>query len=115
MHMPRPAWTKYRILPLSVLGAALMSGCSMVELTQAGAGVRLASSEAVATCQNLGRTTASVIHEVAFIPRHPEAVEDNLSVTARNSAAGMGGDTVVPASKVVDGRQTFDVYRCLRR
>jgi hypothetical protein len=26
----------------------------------------------------------------------------------------MGADTIVPASPVEDGKQTFNVYRCLR-
>jgi hypothetical protein len=55
-----------------------------------------------------------VIHEVGFLPRHPDAVQENINVTARNSAANMGADTIVPASKIADGKQTFDVYRCLR-
>jgi len=100
---------------LSLLAATLLGGCALVELTPAGAGVRLASPEAVATCTSLGKLTASVVHKAGFIPRHPDAVQDNLNVTARNSAAGMGGDTIVPASSVQDGKQTFDVYRCLRR
>jgi microcompartment protein CcmL/EutN len=87
----------------------------MVELTGAGAAVRLATPEAVTACTNLGHITASVVHKVGFIPRHPDAVQDNINVTARNSAAGMGGDTIVPASKVEEGKQTFDVYRCARR
>lgn len=93
----------------------LMGGCALVDLTDAGAGVRLAKPEAVAACTNLGRVTASVVHKAGFIPRHPDAVQDNINVTARNSAAGMGADTIVPATKVEDGKQTFDVYRCLRR
>jgi hypothetical protein len=97
-----------------LLASVLAGGCSLVQLTPAGAGVRLASAEAVVTCTSLGRITASVIHEVGFLPRHPDAVQDNINVTARNSAANMGADTVVPASKIVDGKQTFDVYRCLR-
>jgi uncharacterized protein DUF4156 len=92
-----------------------MGGCALVDLTDAGAGVRLAKPEAVAACTNLGRITASVVHKAGFIPRHPDAVQDNLNVTARNSAAGMGADTIVPASAVQDGKQTFDVYRCAGR
>lgn len=95
--------------------AAMLAGCAMVDLTPAGAGVRLASPEAVVTCVNLGRITASVVHEVGGLPRHPDAVQDNLNVTARNRAAEMGADTLVPASKVEGGKQAFDVYRCLRR
>jgi hypothetical protein len=55
------------------------------------------------------------VHEVGFIPRHPDAVQDNVNVTARNSAASMGGDTIVPVAPLADGKQTFDVYRCTRR
>lgn len=100
---------------LSLLAATLMGGCALVDLTDAGVGVRLAKPDAVAACTNLGRLTASVVHKAGFIPRHPDAVQDNLNVTARNSAAGMGADTIVPASAVQDGKQTFDVYRCAGR
>jgi hypothetical protein len=99
------------VLPATLLAA----GCALVELTPAGAGVRLASPEAVVTCTNLGRITASVVHEVGILPRHPEAVQNNINVTARNRAAEMGADTLVPVSKVEDGKQTFEIYRCLRR
>ena len=102
------------MLPV-LFAAALAGGCALVELTPAGAGVRLASREAVATCTNLGRITADVIAKVGFLPRHPDAVQDNINVTARNAAADMGADTVVPATSIVDGKQTFDVYRCLQR
>lgn len=94
---------------------AVTGGCSLVKLSDAGEGVRLSTPEAIAACTGLGKVTASVVHEVGFIPRHPDAVQDNVNVTARNSAAGMGGDTIVPASPLADGKQTFDVYRCARR
>lgn len=115
MRMPRRTSTRKRLFTLVALASALVGGCALVELTPAGAGVRLASPEAVVTCTNLGRLTADVIAKVGFLPRHPDAVQDNIDVTARNAAAGMGADTIVPASKVEDGKQTFDVYRCLRR
>jgi hypothetical protein len=113
MHIPRRV-SIHRPM-LVACAVALAAGCALVELTPAGAGVRLASPEAVVTCTNLGRITADVIAKVGFLPRHPEAVQDNINVTARNAAADMGADTIVPASKVVNGKQTFDVYRCLRR
>jgi hypothetical protein len=116
MHMPRHACTRKRLFLLTSLAVALAGGCSpLVPLTDAGAAVRLATPEAVSGCTLLGRTTASVVHQVAFIPRHPDAVRDNINVTARNSAAGMGGDSVVPASPIENGKQAFDVYRCTRR
>jgi hypothetical protein len=92
----------------------IVSGCSFVNLTDEGEGVRIATPEAVSACTGLGRTTASVVYEVASIPRHPDAVQENVNVTARNSAASMGGDTLVPVSPVAEGKQTFEVYRCKR-
>jgi Domain of unknown function (DUF4156) len=115
MHAPRFVWTRKRVFVAASLASALAGGCAMVELTPAGAGVRLASPEAVVTCTNLGRITADVIAKVGFIPRHPDAVQENINMTARNGAADMGADTIVPASKIEDGKQTFNVYRCLRR
>jgi hypothetical protein len=112
MYMPR-RFTPIRLL--ATLAAALLGACAMVELTQGGAGVRIAKAEDVTGCVNLGRTTASVVHEVAGIPRHRDAVQDNINVTAKNSAATMDADTIVPASEVAEGKQTFNVYRCLRR
>lgn len=100
---------------LSLLAATLLGGCALVDLTPGGAGVRLASREAVVTCTNLGKVTADVVAKVGFLPRHPDAVQDNINVTARNAAADMGADTIVPASEIKDGKQVFDVYRCLRR
>lgn len=99
----------------SLLAAALVGGCALVELTPGGAGVRVASREAVVTCANVGKVTADVIAKVGFLPRHPDAVRENINVTARNAAADMGADTIVPASEIKDGKQTFDAYRCLRR
>lgn len=99
---------------LWLAASAIASGCSFVDLTKEGEGVRIAAADAVSACTGLGRTTASVVHEVASIPRHPDAVKENIEVTARNSAASMGGDTIVPVSPIAEGKQTFEVYRCRR-
>ena len=100
---------------LEICALVVVGGCALPALSPAGAGVRLASAEAVATCENLGRLTASVVHKVAGLPRHPDTVQEDINVTARNRAVEMGADTLVPAGKVEEGKQTFDVYRCLRR
>ncbi len=114
MSERKPAPLRNRILLLLPV-VAVAGACSLVKLTQGGEGVRLAVPGAVTACTGLGRTTASVVHEVGFMPRHPDAVQENVNVTARNSAAGMGGDTIVPVSELKDGKQTFEVYRCARR
>jgi uncharacterized protein DUF4156 len=115
MCTSRHTRVRSRLLIMALAVGVVPGGCALVELSPTGAGVRLAKPEAVAACTNLGRVTASVVHKAGFIPRHPDAVQDNLNVTARNSAAGMGADTIVPASAIQDGKQTFDVYRCAGR
>jgi hypothetical protein len=115
MLMSKRAQGRSRMLLPVLSTAVLIGGCALVELTPTGAGVRLASPDAVVTCTNLGRITASVVHEVGILPRHPEAVQDNINVTARNRAAELGADTIVPVTEVEDGKQTFEIYRCLRR
>lgn len=114
MFEQKPALLGQRLqLLLPVL--ALAAGCSLLTLSEGGEGVRVATAAEVAACTGLGRTTASVLYEVGFIPRHPDAVQENVNVTARNSAAGMGGDTIVPVAPLAEGKQTFEVYRCTRR
>jgi hypothetical protein len=115
MFLRQSATARRQLLVTLATIAALAGGCALVDLTEAGAKVRLATSAEVAACTGLGRTTASVVHEVASIPRHPDAVQGNVNVTARNSAASMGGDTIVPVAPLADGKQTFEVYRCMRR
>ncbi len=109
------AATGKHILPLLVLLATLVAGCTVLGVTDEGAAIRLAKPDAVASCNKLGRITASVLHRVGIIPRHPDAVQEEIEIVARNSAAQMGGDTIVPASDVQDGKQSFDVYLCARR
>jgi len=94
--------------------SAIVGGCSFMDLTKEGEGVRIATADAVSACTGLGRTTASVVYEVASMPRQADAVKENIEVTARNSAASMGGDTIVPVSPIAEGKQTFEVYRCRR-
>ena len=94
---------------------AIAGGCTFTKLTEGGANVRPATAAEVGSCTGLGRVTASVAHEVGFIQRGDGAVRDNVYDTAKNSAASMGGNTIVPASELRDGKQTFEVYRCPQR
>jgi hypothetical protein len=74
--------------------------------------VRVAAPEQVADCERLGRTSTKVLARVLFVPRSAARVERELARLARNEAAAMGGDTVVPETPVEDGRRSFGVYRC---
>jgi len=99
-------------ITLIFASAILLSGCATVKLTPAGEKVRVLDPNEVTSCKNLGRTRASVTAKVIF-ERPEDSVSEELQTLARNSAVGMGGDTVVPLTVIEDGAQTFVVYKCV--
>jgi len=99
----------------SARGLALLVaviGCTWVPLTSEGENVRIRRASEVAACEKLGTTTSKTADRVVLFARTDRKVHDELESLARNEAAEMGGDTVVPTGPVSEGRQAFDVYRC---
>ena len=47
------------------------------------------------------------------IARPIDTLTKELALIARNSAANMGGDTIVPLTVINDGKQSFVVYKCV--
>ncbi|MCC6207920.1 MAG: DUF4156 domain-containing protein [Gammaproteobacteria bacterium] len=91
-----------------------LQACAWVDLTPEGEKTRVLSAAEVTHCKRLGTTTASVKAELAGIERAPERVQQELEALARNSAvADLKGDTVVPVGKPKNGKQVFEVYRCI--
>ena len=97
-----------------VLGFALASACTWVKPTPAGESVRVATADAVATCERKGKVTVSLKSRVAGVERKPTKVADELATLARNEGGQLGGDTVVAEGPVSEGRQVFGVYACNR-
>ncbi len=103
-------------LPVSAIvmaSALLASGCTFVEPTAEAKKVRVLSAQEVVRCKHLGSVTSSVADHVGFIMRGEKKVKEDVITNAMNSAADMGGDTIVPTTKLDKGKQTFDVYRCI--
>ncbi|KPJ92087.1 MAG: hypothetical protein AMJ53_10070 [Gammaproteobacteria bacterium SG8_11] len=96
-----------------LLVTVMVASCAWVKLTPEGEKVRVLSMSEVESCKKLGKTTSSLKDKIAGVSRNKEKVEKEMQALARNSAAEMGGDTVVPVSEVQDGRQTFEVYKCV--
>ena len=97
---------------LLVLAVGL-SGCSYVKVTPEGQGIRLVQAlDEVSQCKKLGATTTRVLSKFIF-ERGKEKVADELVSLARNEAADMGGDTIVPISEVVEGNRKFGIYKCV--
>ena len=95
-----------------ISAAMLLSACSSLKLTEGGEKIRVLEPAEVSTCKNLGRTNASVTARVV-IERPADSIAEELSIVSRNSAARMGGDTIVPLTVIEDGHQTFVVYKCI--
>ena len=89
----------------------LLSACSWVELTPEGEKVTVAKATHVANCRFAGTTTVSV-RSTAVGERDSDKVKTELETLARNEASKLRGDTIVPASDVNNGEQTFKVYQC---
>lgn len=101
-----------KIIALGLIGL-LLQACAWVKLTPEGEKARVLSAAEVSSCRKLGKTTVSVKGDIGGLERLPERVQAELDILARNSAADLGGDTVVPAGEPKDGKQVFEVYRCI--
>jgi hypothetical protein len=95
---------------------ALALACTWVPLSDGGKAVRVAKDdEGLARCESKGRTHAQTTDRVLIFARREQTIQLELESLARNEAALMGGDTVVAATPIERGRQTFDVYLCAKR
>jgi hypothetical protein len=87
-------------------------GCSTIKLTAAGEKVGVRQPDDVASCLEVGKSKANVTYHVLGIERPEATMQRELSQIARNGAAKLGGDTVVPLTVIKEGVQTFLVYNC---
>ncbi len=101
-----------KYLLLALISVFWITGCSWVHLTSEGELVQKVTASDVEECKRIGEATVSVKAKVAGINRSSKKVAGELFILGQNAASEMGGDTIVPASEVQDGEQTFKVYRC---
>ena len=94
-----------------VCAVALLGGCTWVKLTEAGAGVAQADAADVTGCRQVGTVSAQTRDKV-LIKRGGPKVREELLVLARNKAADLGGDTIVPQGPPEGGSQDFRVFAC---
>lgn len=90
-----------------------LTACSWVTLTPSGEKARVLEPDEVVNCKKVGAATVTTRAQVANIYRSQTKVAEELKILARNAAADLGGDSVVPQGPPLDGKQTFDVYKCL--
>ncbi len=105
---------KQKVVLASVASVVLLaSSCSTVKLSDSGEKIRILEPGEVSTCRELGKSSASVTAKALGVPRPPETIAKELATIGRNSAANMGGDTIVPLTVITEGQQTFVVYKCV--
>lgn len=105
------------IRPAALLLTALLlpaSGCAWVKLTDEGQRVRVAETGSLsAGCVRKGEITASVRRELGPFERNSQKVTDELEALARNEAALISADTVVPTGPVDgSGQRRYVAYAC---
>lgn len=102
-----------RLVATGLATAMLVTGCAWVELKPQGEKVRILAPQEVGRCKELGLITTNTSSKIGFIARDKGSVQEEVYRLARNTAANMRGDTVVSTSPLIDGEQTFKVYRCI--
>lgn len=104
---------KPRLLLAALSGAALLAGCSYGIVPDVGSQtVRTAWNGNVSGCRDVGKVTVSVLSRVGPVDRNDIKVRDELEIMARNQAAQMRADTIVPLGEPKDGEQSWEGYAC---
>ena len=94
-----------------LIGTLFLAGCTFVQLSDAGAGVAQLGSGDVANCESKGVVSTQTRAKVV-VSRSEEAVREELTVLARNEAAKLGANAIVPIARPEDGAQSFRAFLC---
>jgi hypothetical protein len=104
----------WKSVTVSVIALLVTTSCTWVPLARNGDNVRVVSPAEVQGCKKIGQTKVSLRDTlIGTIKRDERKVARELTTLGRNSAAEMNGDTIIPATEVVNGNQAFDVYKCM--
>jgi hypothetical protein len=103
-----------KVLSLCIV-AALLAACSWVKMTPEGEQARVLTEAQAQNCTSLGVTTVSMPTKVAGIPLNQKKVNAELEKLARNAVSEFkGADSVRPVGEAQNGKQTFEIYDCIK-
>ncbi len=94
-----------------LLTTLVLTGCSFVQLSKAGAGVAQLDPQDVTNCKQVGVVTSRTRDRIVM-KRSADSVREELTVLARNEAAMLGGNAIVPIGIPEQGSQRFNAYLC---
>jgi len=101
-----------KYLFISIITVLLITGCTWLHLTSEGELVQKVTAADVEECKRIGEATVSVKDTIVGISRSSAKMAEELLILGQNAASEMGGDTIVQASDIEGGEQTFNVYKC---
>lgn len=90
----------------------VLAACTWVPVTEAGNAVTVSESVPDAACERVGSVTASTRATIGGSTRGEAKITEELHALARNEAANLGANVVVPSSEIVSGRREYDAYLC---
>ncbi len=96
-----------------IVASVVLSACTWVPKTPNSQAVRIIPSDRIMGCRLVGSVTTYTADRVSIVNRSAKKVQEELDTLAKNDAVAQGGDTLVRTSNVVDGKQSYDIYRCL--
>ena len=97
---------------IGALPLALLTACSWVKLNPNAQQVQILTNSEVANCERLAATKVNTKTKIGFFNRNKEKYTSELQILARNEAQSMNANAVVAESTIIDGRQTYAIYRC---
>jgi hypothetical protein len=100
---------KYCILCLFII---YLPACSTIEATKESKAVTLVKPSNVVGCKLLSTTNVTVTYKIGIVTRDDKVVTEELVTMAKNQAAETGGDSIVAKGPAVEGKQSFDIYKC---
>ena len=89
----------------------LFSGCAFVELSDQGALVKQGTKEDIVNCELVAEVSSQTKDKI-LIDRSATSVRGELAILARNKAAEMGANMIVPSTSPDGGVQGFKAYLC---
>lgn len=97
------------------MAGLFVTACTWVEISEEGKKIRIVSMDDVKTCKKIGKVSVSVKDKIAGFDRNEDKVKSELEKLARNTVIELKlkGDSIVPVSKIKDGKQIFAVYKCI--
>ncbi len=108
-------WRRILATGACLLGPGFLAGaCSWVDVDQEAEAVGVVRTlDEVADCTKVGEIGSNTMSKVGFVARNDTKVAIELERLARNDAAKMGANTIVPLGPVTaEGARRYGAYVC---